>query len=298
QQNLEGIQFALDIENISIFAIDIKGIPFAKITFYNARLFCDKTDERILVNIECSTIDGSYFEAKNKEDQIYIEFPLIGDLGKFGIHNRQEITDLTHLIKQIKNNKEYRMSEYKQFNIISQINDCDFYFKIKIDQKTSDKYNSINIQNITIVAQMGILLRIGRFTKLDDDISETQLQPVCKIPNLFDQEEESNKKGQDYFNFPKNYLELTINVKNVLICSSCITSTNILTVRGEFNIGMKWNKQSQILQNVQENTHIIQEQNFEIQGLEIFICDYEEMSQTDFKRVKKREIFASNQYSS
>ena len=47
----------------------MEDVPFAKITFDNARIICIKTDEKTHVKIACNKMDGSYFEEKKNNEQ-------------------------------------------------------------------------------------------------------------------------------------------------------------------------------------------------------------------------------------
>lgn len=56
------------------------------VTFDNARIIYDSIDGKSNVKIICKDIDGSFFE-KDIDDNLYYEYPLIGDLVKFNMHD-------------------------------------------------------------------------------------------------------------------------------------------------------------------------------------------------------------------
>ncbi|KAL4445126.1 hypothetical protein ABPG74_018854 [Tetrahymena malaccensis] len=415
-ENSDGIYFSLDFQNISLFAVSNENIPFAMVTFDNARVIYDSIDGKSNVKIICKEIDGSYFE-KDIDSNIYFEYPLIGSLVKFNLHDEQQIQDLEHLIKQIKkfdassddqiiddeeeeqedqlnqknihvkhknfkkkhdehkhqskkhlNQQKHKGSTQKKHKESGDIKSNEKIFSIpnfktprdvekdlskqpdflfpsienhladlrlgdKKEQsqefftanqkqnalefsydsweKTGEKEMYINLHNITIVAQMGILLQIAGFTKLDEE-TENIPPPIVPIPQINTAQSPSQQQKEEYQdnyrdNCNNNIMEgtsskISLNVNNILICTPCMESGNILTLRGQFTVLMN-SKQPKPLQELRNminlgkitreelsQTNVIDEMDVKVEGLEIFICDYDEITHKDFRTVKKREI--------
>lgn len=76
----------MDFQNISLFAVNEKNIPFAKVTFDNARIIYDSIEGKSNIQIICRDVDGSFFE-KDADNPLYFEYPLIGSLVKFNMHD-------------------------------------------------------------------------------------------------------------------------------------------------------------------------------------------------------------------
>lgn len=67
--------------------MDNNDTPFAKITFDNARVIYDSSSgDKSEIRLICRYIDGSYFE-KDASSELFFEYPLLGSLVKFNVHN-------------------------------------------------------------------------------------------------------------------------------------------------------------------------------------------------------------------
>lgn len=95
---------------------------------------------------------------------------------------------------------------------------------------------------------------------------------------------------------------MNIKVKNVIICTPCADGINVLAIRGVFDIKINFS-QAQSLNYVKNEIKIgkttandsykINQTGViavDLKGLEIFICNVEELKTKKFKKVYKRSV--------
>ncbi|KAL4498677.1 hypothetical protein ABPG73_003474, partial [Tetrahymena malaccensis] len=315
-----GIYFQLDMESFSIFTLDKeRNMPFARVTLGNMRVIQIINELGMSTNLYAKTLNGSCFRFDGAQ---YIEGSLLGDLNIFKRYTQQQAQDLTHLVNNsIYKNEEQALQALRQSEQLVELAGTMYEFRKYDDTQTAkqnqlfqivfelqmkpngDKDMDIVVGDFKVQAETGPLLALAGFAAMDASVQPPK--PVYEVKLTQEEIEAKEKNAKEIEQYAKQVgggMKINISIKNVIICTPCADSTNVLAIRGVFDIKINFSQAQSInyVKNEIKNGNIKQEQShtinqtgiiaIELQGLEIFICDVEELKRKAFKKVNKRSI--------
>ncbi|KAL4496109.1 hypothetical protein ABPG72_015531 [Tetrahymena utriculariae] len=315
-----GIYFQLDMESFSIFTLDKeRNMPFARVTLGNMRVIQIINELGMSTNLYAKTLNGSCFRFDGAQ---YIEGSLLGDLNIFKRYTKEQAQDLTYLVNNsIYKNEQHALEALRKSEQFVELAGTIYEFTKYDDTKTAkenkffqivfelqmkpngDKDMDIVVGDFKVQAETGPLLALAGFAAMDASVQPPK--PVYEVKLTKEEIEAQEKNAKEIEQYAKQVgggMKINISVKNVIICTPCADSTNILAIRGIFDIKINFSQAQSInyVKNEIKNGTIKLEQShtinqtgviaIELQGLEIFICDVEELKRKTFKKVNKRSI--------
>lgn len=91
QEGISGVDFSLDMENLSLLATNNSdNIPFARATINDLRVQFLNDGQTSHINVYARDIEGTYFK-KKKSEELYEEG---GFLNKLNIHNTYSVEEM------------------------------------------------------------------------------------------------------------------------------------------------------------------------------------------------------------
>ncbi|CAD8058857.1 unnamed protein product [Paramecium sonneborni] len=326
QNDQPQLSFQLDMENLSLFLLkDIKPkpIPFLRMNLIMMRVsFLKCNNGSAKVGLLIRDLEGSNFQS-TKQGQ-FNELPFIGSMNLQQTYTYEQVTNLNGLVRgrqatlsnanQILNlasrgmltQQQQRQLVFKFEDAYQQIEDNPQYKLIfNLEMKiTGDKDINIELSDFKLQIHAGPLFDVLALIAMDDP----DLTPSPGKYILFQQQIQQNAlQQQEQIQVPQNpqqgYLQIRVNLRNVITCIPTQIEQNVLTVRGKFGFTMKMTPQKsvkEIEKEIKQNnipksdwSKLNETMKIEanLQKLEIFLCkSYDLNKKDDFKQVKKREI--------
>ncbi|EGR30928.1 PH domain protein [Ichthyophthirius multifiliis] len=305
-----GIFFQLDVESFSIFALDQKNIPFARISLNKMRVY-QIIGEKMLTSLYAKTLNGSFFYFDLFKDQ-YVEQGLLGDLNVQRNYDKEQINDLSFLVLQslnqpsdqvmLQQSDKFAFEEYD--SVENALKNDKFQIVYELEMLANgDKVMYVLVADFKLILKTGPLLKLASFAIMDASVQPPP--PVYIVEDTQEQLEMRQIRNKEIEQFQKSIggkMLIDVKVKNVIISTPCADGANLLAIRGEFDIKVEFS-QAQSLQYIKqeiqtnkstlENAYLLNQTGMIkaiLSDLEIFICNENELKNKNFKMVNKRNI--------
>ncbi|CAD8141116.1 unnamed protein product [Paramecium pentaurelia] len=311
QQNEQPqINFQLDIENFTIFLLkDIqpKPTPFLKMMLILMRITFQKCNNGSMkVNLFIRDMEGSMFQGDQILQEFY-ELPFIGNMNFQQKYTYEQVTNLNGLVRgrqgtqsnadqQQLNQRMKRDQIFKFEDALEQQNDNNVQHKLIFSllmNLNGDKIINVELSDFKLQLHAGPLFDALQLIAMDDpDLNPKQGK---FINSQYQQQQQQQQQN--------GVLTIKVNLKNVITCVPSQVESNVLAIRGIFDITLKMYPQKTLKQvqteimekNIPEKDwnklNIIMSIDAKLKRIEVFLCkNYDLGKKDDFKQVKKREI--------
>ena len=291
------IQFQVDIDNITLFimnplksSFDIR-TPLARIAFDRLRVtFLRNISDVRIIQIFGDKLRGTYFE----DDK---EFSLFGDFlppEETEFIKEFELSELSPQFLKCKS-KEYTPEFiYQKMNIINP------NLKVRIIISPSwNKEINVNLDTVKANFHAAVIRTLSQFAMMDDTVS--QQEPIGKA--FINEESIEDINAQN-----SSKLTITIDIRNIMILISSPENQRPLALSGNMNIDLEWQASKSIEELLEKIANLKKEKKktineyelnrifsliVQLQGIELFICHYEEIAKKTPLLLKRNILLPS-----